>query len=391
MNNNYKVNLEKLDNLSIYQLREVGNKIGVKQPTNYRAKELKQEIIAIVTGIKKPYKKAKSGRPHKELITNEDWDEIIGFTNKTDPNEIFLNLDNDSTKMELFSQTSSINKRFSGQVITGYLFENSSDFILAMGEADQLKANKFVDILPFTKYISMTEPGDKITCKVSFMAPTPFIEEIHTINGQRPDELNKTQTLKVIKDVSIESKTKTISLNNQNISFKDGQRIFLHNCNNSAKLAKEFAQQLCSEYKIIYLGINKNPEDKFMVDNMECFFTDFSATTDDIIFVSQVAKARALNLSHNGYKVLFFIDDLFNIVESMSKYLGYRFSDTLTDKASIQKYSLQNLKSLFAISNSTNLGSLTITTFTNTKEYPADFNIYIDEIKNISNLFLNIK
>ena len=181
--NKYNINLDKLDNLSIFQLREVGNKIGVKQPTQLKSRELKDEIIAIVTGIKEPYRKEKSGRPHKEIISDTEWDKLIGFapsvtisTNDTFTPQFY--------RAEVFSPIASLNRQLNGQKLKGYIIENEHGLILAVGESNNLNIQNLAKIQVFTKGVSLIQPGDKVECKISYNSDSPCVDEICAINDR---------------------------------------------------------------------------------------------------------------------------------------------------------------------------------------------------------------
>ena len=76
----YNVDINKLSSLNLYQLREVGSKIGVKNPTAMKTEELRNAIKMVVKGQIEPYEKIKSGRPHRrEIIPDEDWNKVVGY------------------------------------------------------------------------------------------------------------------------------------------------------------------------------------------------------------------------------------------------------------------------------------------------------------------------
>ena len=50
----FNVDINKLSSLNIYQLREVGSKIGVKNPTGMKTEELRNAIKMVVSGQVEP-------------------------------------------------------------------------------------------------------------------------------------------------------------------------------------------------------------------------------------------------------------------------------------------------------------------------------------------------
>ena len=59
---------EELEKLGLFQLREYGMRIGVRQPTEFKKSGLIDEILAIESGEKPPHVKKKSGRPAKMFL-----------------------------------------------------------------------------------------------------------------------------------------------------------------------------------------------------------------------------------------------------------------------------------------------------------------------------------
>ena len=77
MENNFNYTEKNLSALSLMDLRKIGMTIGVKVPSKLRKAELINEIIAIYSGEKEPYKKIKSGRKILTLQYENDWVERL--------------------------------------------------------------------------------------------------------------------------------------------------------------------------------------------------------------------------------------------------------------------------------------------------------------------------
>ena len=59
---------EALQNLGIYELRNVARQVGVYSPTKYKKEILIDKILAIIQGEEQPYvKKTNQGRPAKQI------------------------------------------------------------------------------------------------------------------------------------------------------------------------------------------------------------------------------------------------------------------------------------------------------------------------------------
>lgn len=82
------ITVDSLQNLGIYELRNLARQIGVYSPTQFKKDELIEKVMAIVRGEEQPYlKKSKQGRPAKQLA---GFDEILNiFVPPVDQNIIY--------------------------------------------------------------------------------------------------------------------------------------------------------------------------------------------------------------------------------------------------------------------------------------------------------------
>lgn len=369
---NYSVDINKLDKLSVFQLREVGAKVGVKNPTTLRTEELRKAIIDVVTGKVQPYKKAKSGRPHKSVIPDEDWEKIVGVEENFD---LFCINDN----LPLYSYYGSVNKRMEEQVLTGYTIEMYGEFLCTIGNADEVKLDKCAKITPDTQFYGLLHVGDKITynVKIADTDKLPIVTKILTINDCEPmSYLSKfAEENSKCFDKTIDFTLPQLKFINDNFPIKQGQRILIAGEKDSGQtyLANSIAKDLSSEYKVVYFAISKKPEERIELPNVEYFFTTFDIKPIDVVFNYEIAISRAKNLCNTGNQTILVIDDLADLIKNFSSTLKQK--KLCLDNSSEEV--IQRIKTLFAAGKNTEHGSLTI--FACMSEDDTQVSAYLDE------------
>lgn len=360
----YDVDIRKLNNLSIYQLREVGAKVGVRNPTAMRSDELRESICDVVTGKIKPYLKTKSGRPHKEVISDAEWDDLVGFNNSYK----FCNRDD---MLSLYSTSSNIYPSDPSQIYEGYVMQIQGELIFAVGTAEQIRLNKYARINRDLPNYRLLQQGDRIAATLS---PTkgagsdPFATEIKSINGVSDfDELlttNKQDTPQSQNTApEFSYKYPQLKFLNNEFPVRAGQRaLFIGEDKMSGQdfLANSLAKDLSRDYHIVYFSCNKMPEDKMSFNgNVEYFFSTFDINPRNLVFTFEVAFERARNLCQKK-NTIFIVDDLNDI---MSAYISLFENDKEFSIDEHYSEILQQLKVMYASSGINNCGSLTLFTF----------------------------
>lgn len=384
----HDVDIRKLNNLSIYQLREVGAKVGVRNPTTLRSAELRQNIRDVVMGKIKPYLKNKRGRPHKEIISAEEWDELVGFGNS-------FELCNSNNMLSLYATNSSVYPHDPNQIYEGYVLQIKGELILAIGSADSLRINKYARIERNVPNCSILRQGDKITAT---LYPTdddciaPSVSEIKSINGitDFAEITNPNQPTPIIDENSNKTKPQSfhfvypqLEFLNEEYPISYGQRVMFVGCDKLCGqdfLANTLAKNLSQNYKVVYLSCNKMPEAKMTFNNsVDYFFSTFDITPRNISFNFEIAFARAQNLSKK-YDTILIIDDLSDVMQSYIKVFADKNDDSQTDYDDI----LHQIKTMFANSGINSNGSLTIFTFASIQDNQqiSDYIHKLDEILN---------
>ena len=388
--NPINVDVRKLGNLNLFQLREVGAQIGVKNPTTLRANKLREAIKDVVEGRTQPYLKIKSGRPHaKKIIPDEDWDRLVGFDDG-------LNQDfgaNNNISGALFALRSSRLAESDQTEYSGFV-KNVGERWVFFPEVQQFCSIDKYAIIPDTfDFLDSLRVGDKITCKLEFEKDGPKVSNVLAINGQKID--NKTElggvfsemTPKALGDV-IEFSLPQLDFLNKVCPIRLGQRVLVKGPNASGQtyLASSIAKDLESRYAVVYFAVAKRPEDKITLNSCEYLFTAFDVEPRDISFLYEIALERAKRLCELGKNVVFIIDDITSLM------LNIRNLITEKDKSE-KEHSVEiikQLKRMLGNSKFTDNGSLTIISTAYTDSFLPQFNENLDEIDNIVNCHINL-
>lgn len=390
------VDIRKLDKLSIYQLREVGSKVGVRNPTALRCADLKQHIRDVVTGKIKPYHKAKRGRPHKELISADDWENLVGFGNSF---EFSTNKD----MLSVYTTNSCVYPQDTDTVYSGYVLQMQDEKILSIGNADELIINKYARFGKGLKYASLVQLGDHITATINPVVDgytAPYLSQILTINGKNVQEIEalmenekknsakaKKDSAGVVRNINesrnLQFRYHQLQFLNDSYPINRGRRaLFIGDDKYSGLdfLANSIAKDLSQDYKIVYLSCNKMPESRMAFNNqVDYFFSTFEITPRNIAFNFEVAIERAKNISKTNHTILI-VDDLSDVI---SAYLSV-FPKTSETNEERNEDILHQIMSMFACSHNGSSGSLTIFAFASAQRDSqiAEFLKKIDHIIN---------
>ena len=372
-NDKYRVDIEKLRTLNLYQLREVGSKIGVRNPTALKAERLRQAIVDVVTGKVEPYLKIKSGRPHKkEIIPDSEWNKLVGF-------EAFS-----KTTGALYSTEGSKLKEVRENIYTGFVKYIGDTLYFFPTSSQSLDINVYAIIEENTLHFENLRNGDKIKCGIDFQERTPRVLEIYEINDCPPTLTRQDFAQMEISPISntIEFTLPQLKFINKVCPFKIGQRLMIVGENGAGQtyLCNSIAKDLDERYKVVYFSVCKRPEEKILLKNCEYFFTTFDTLPADINFYFEIILDRIKRICELGNNVVLIIDDITTLMTNLR--------DLLSDRCPAKSYDdeiLQQLKRLFAYSRNTNNGSLSIicSGYTNcTDEKLRDYLDILDKLCN---------
>ncbi len=407
----YEIDIRKLSRLSIYQLREVGSRAGVRSPTSLKRADLINAIKEVLCGDEKPYLKTKSGRPHKNIISDEDWDRLVGFDSEYEfckTNDV----------LTLYANTSDVTDDMIGLTHNGYVARINKDLVVTLGNADSIRLNTFAKVTAKTIHGTQLKHGDFITCSIARdpdIVEAPIVTEVYLINGVEPKEdkvaketshqarlLELTKMSKILGTFNVYApeKNKEIALDpegtypftyNQlqflrtSYPLRRGARALFVGDDDSGQdyLSNSLVRDLSKMgYRVMYISANQDPDNKLSFNgNVEYFFSTFGAEKKNVVYAFELAFARAKELSKDEHVAVVINDFTFVMSayeELLAKSSNYNQSGVLLDQ----------LKTLFACTSNQKDYSLSVFCFGNTptaNEIPAQIN-YRDIEK-----FLNCK
>ncbi len=367
MNDKYKINVEKLKALNLYQLREVGSKIGVRNPTQLKADELRQAIVDVVSGKVKPYLKVKSGRPHKkELIPDTEWNKVIGYDSAA--------FNDDSA---LFSIEGSQLKQARDNIYVGFVKELNNKMYFFADSFQKIRMSNFAVVSETALNYNMLRSGDKVKCGILFQEKTPIVLEIYEINGKDPCAIRQIFDCmqNEFTQEQINFSLPQLNFINENCPFSIGQRMMITGENTSGQtyLCNSIAKDLDSKFKVVYFSVCKRPEEKISLSNdCEYYFTSFEALPRDINFYFEIIPDRVRRLCELGCNVILIIDDIITLMLNLRDLLIEKSNNAEMYYDEI----LQNFKNLFSYSKNTKNGSLSIICSAYTDCHIQKFNEY---------------
>lgn len=178
------INEQNLQEMGIFEIRNIAREIGVYSPTTQKKQELIEKIMRIVNGEDKPYvKKTKQGRPPKNITTINDFIDVIV------PQKTLEQRNNQGTNFSVFNDNpESIN--FDDFAENEYCFKglikvyNDNDYALCFLTKIEESQKDIVFINKLQTDFYKLKTGDEISGKYVFIDENkPFIlKEIYSIN-----------------------------------------------------------------------------------------------------------------------------------------------------------------------------------------------------------------
>ena len=374
----YEVDVTKLASLNVYQLREVGFKIGVKNPTTMTTYALRNEIMKIALGVIEPYHKKKLGRPRKkELIPDSEWASTIGFDNAF---EKFFptiyntqNLARSSTASEMDKLQ---NKEFAGFV---YNFDNSLYFFINNKSWDEIK---YASINPNLPNYYALHSGDYITCKINFNQ-TCEVSEITSINEVDIVDVGKTQSLSH-QPTEFNFDLPQLKFVNEKCPFSAGQRVCIHGLTASGQtyLCNSFAKNFDSSHSVVLFSIGKKPEEKIELSNGEYYFSTFDVDDQSVVFYFNLLCDHIKQLRKQNKDVVFIVDDINSIMRSI---YNHSENNRHQNPAVVYTQIEQQMKKLLACCGADEFGSVTLIVSCNDDEADTQFKNIINSVNKMCN------
>ena len=388
--------LKNLEDLGIFQLRQLAREIGVHLPTTMRKNELIKSIKEISSGQVRPFvPSTKKGRPAKPLQTSQDidsgrpydyldWGKVITPIVDT-PLSLYHMSDNSSfvfderkyATVKLFDGIVSIDELGNARIHEGTICEIGRKFIAR------------VELPVINKYD--LRDGDYVEGKIgeSYKDGSFSLFNVSAINGNKLpfDRLNFSQVRAVpacekigINKIAI---TKCIT------PIGKGQRVLVESKDGIApkQFMHEFAEEVAKKQKVIYVTLDEQPEDFFSFENkqLEYVLCPFDLPVEKQLYMLELAANRAKRLAEQGEDVALFVEDLFIVARLYARCFKSSY------KADASEFVLESLKKLLATGrNLQDGGSVTfVSGITNNREFPTSNDVMF-ETRKACNSFITL-
>ena len=322
---NFNETLNNLEDLGIYQLRELAREIGVHLPTTMRKNELIQKIREIANGEAEPFvATTKKGRPPKQYQASQfehsgadreydykDWGKsILPYTEV--PVTLYRMSDNSSF---IFDER----KYNAVHDVEGIVsVDNAGNARLHEGDLDKIGDRRLARVeVPVISKFGIRD-GDIVTGRMgeSLKDGGYCLFDVTMINGKSLpiDRLNfaDTKALPVQKRISLDMPiTRLIA------PIGEGQRVLVQS--KDQNVPKHFMHALADEFahtrQVIYLSLDEQPEDYYVsnASNLKFILCPFDLPVDKQLYILELALNRAKRLAEQGEDIAIMIEDLWTV------------------------------------------------------------------------------
>lgn len=310
-----------LNNLSIFELRDLARKVGVFNPTVLKKKELISQICDIYAGKTNPHvSKTKQGRPPKEI---GGYDKLVNIFLPSDITEVPTKeerlFSGDSGRLIFHSELSCEEGNLGQVTYKGYLeeLENESGLLRprTIRSQEQLE---YVYVPNKTMKMYNLKAGDEVLCKANIVRSdrAMVLTEILEINGEKLDlySTNRKDFATLACKLDGQPFSVVSDENKNTIEMCYGDSIFVYSEKESFFTAfiYKFAQTNNDKFdKIVYVCpmlTNQNYE-RLKSMPAEIYSSDFDARQSQQQKTTFLAYNRARRLAEGGNNVLFVVDN----------------------------------------------------------------------------------
>ena len=418
---NKNFNSSSLNELSIYELRNLGRQMGVYSPTIYKKQELINQIVLIVNGDAEPYiRKNKQGRPPKSLI---DANKILEVLVRKDINlntELEYNSNLEYKRHNVANKNSNFDHISKKDNSNDDNMETVSGIVEIYNNNFGFLHNDFMKTLSNGIYISNKhieeyhlKSGDVVTAKINsgLKEISNAVCEVLTVNGKPPltdirinfEDMNAIYPGAKIKLETEEQITgKVIDLFTP-ICF--GQRVLV---SSSEQLGSydilgsiaNLVEKNNKKAKVIYFAVDNAPE--YIAElkkntHIEVFALEFSLSFEVRIRTANLVLEYVKRQVENGEQVILFIDGVEKMIEAYANFYSST-DETNVQSGNMTSYnvsansfikSVYSLKRMFATGRNTKEGgSVTIFASLLTDESVNEDKTIRKELKSIANALL---
>ncbi len=392
--------LKNLDDLGIFQLRELAREIGVHLPTTMRKAELIQKIREVASGEAEPFvPTTKKGRPPKQYQTApvgnvtaereydyKDWGKsLLPYAEKAF--SVYKMSDNSSFIFD--ERKYGIKMEISGIVSV----DEAGNARLHEGGITKVGEGRIARVeYPVVSKFGLRD-GDFIEGRIgeSLKDSGYCLFDVKTINGQllpfnRP-KFNETKAQPI---------TQCIEINNTALNavkklapVGKGQRVLVRALDNYTP--KHFMQELAEDFAktqdVIYLTLDEQPEDFYNViqSKLNYILCPFDLPVEKQLYILELALSRAKRKAEMGQDVVVFVEDLFTVARLYNRcYKSAGLGDS-------SEFVLGCIKKLLACGrNILDGGTITLIVGLSGSQEGISFDELYYEIKKACNCFLTL-
>ncbi|MBQ7602725.1 MAG: hypothetical protein IJU58_01060 [Clostridia bacterium] len=320
--------LGNLEDLGIFQLRELAREVGVHLPTTMRKAELIQKIREVASGEAEPFvPTTKKGRPPKQYQVTS-----------SQPNAINREYDYRNWGKSILP--------YAEKQVSVYRISDNSSFIF-----DERKYGTKFDIEGIVSIDeagnarlhegTISQIGEKRIARIEYPVITKFgikdgdyikgrmgeslrdggysLFDVRNINGQdyplRRIDFASSKALPVVQKINFENPQ--MSILRYVAPVGKGQRVLVRSCDNIVPkhflhtLAKSFSDEI----KVLYLSLDEQPEDYYDNNqaNLEYVLCPFDLPVDKQLYILELALNRVKRMAEIGQDVVIVLEDLFTI------------------------------------------------------------------------------
>ena len=333
------ISRETLENLGIYELRNVARQVGVYSPTTCKKAELIDKVMAIVLGDEQPYeRKTNQGRPAKQI---SGLDEILKIFVPTFENENFY--EQAYQKDQIFSPTLFENIKVlpdNVESFAGYVKLLSGGYAVVLEKAYFESNQNSYYITPNMLKESNLKEGDFVRGAYynSGKDRPKIVKEISTVNGI-PQEVNLKSNRIDFEALEAVYPVKQLKLCNDEKSYVDfkiidkicpvaeGSRVAVEYQENFdiddyiIELGNEIANK--QNKKITMIAVDERPEDLSLIKNGFSNLNVLSHTELDVISFVESLKLSLKYLEHlieKGENQVLIIKNVQKLKNTFEKY-----------------------------------------------------------------------
>lgn len=354
MENKKTISKEMLNELGVYELRELARTLGVISPTTKKRAQLCNEILEISSGKRKvEARQTNKGRPPKTItkisnIVKESIPQDVLALRKPIEQENYSNILRLAQNTTLFNQISGDD----ASKVFGFLNSVNGNFYLNnLNTQGNFKNMLFYVPKETIEKFNLRE-GDKLlgTGKLADAYYCGILNDIVEINGKEASFYFGTRNNIDISNFEIPSKLtdifgRIIKRGERTISFFNDEETAILEI---VKEIEDINQNPSSNEKLIFLGLELSPEVIYygkQNDNLEMFATTYYNSLDESYYAVVNAINHCATLLKDGKSVRLFIFDVIGILTRLDQFFASEEGEYMGHKIS----SVQLVKRLVGI------------------------------------------